>query len=67
MTILQSHKLACLVWRMLKYGREYVKANLADYEAKLREQMERSLKRKASQLGFALVPKVPDVAPLTTG
>jgi hypothetical protein len=50
-----AHKLACLVYRMLKYGREYVRQSLAEYEQKLRAQQERSLRRKAALLGFDLV------------
>src|SRR5690349_17295455 len=42
-----AHKLACLVYRMLKYGREYVKQSMAEYEKRIREQQERSLRRKA--------------------
>jgi len=49
-----AHKLACLVYRMLKYGREYVKQSMEEYET--REQQERSLRRKAGLLGFDLVP-----------
>jgi transposase len=52
-----AHKLARLVYRMLKYGKEYVKQSMEDYEKKLREQMERSLRRNAAALGFELVPK----------
>ena len=52
-----AHKLACLVYRMLKYGREYVKQALDEYEKKLREQQERSLRRKAAALGYDLVSK----------
>jgi transposase len=51
-----AHKLACLVYRMLKYGREYVKQSMDDYEARLRQQQERTLRRKAGMLGFDLVP-----------
>jgi len=51
-----AHKLACLVYRMLKYGREYVKQSMEAYETKIREQQERSLRRKAGLLGFDLVP-----------
>jgi hypothetical protein len=50
-----AHKLACLVYRMLKYGREYVRRSMAEYEQKLREQQERSLRRKAALLGFDLI------------
>lgn len=50
-----AHKLACLVYRMLKYGKEYVKQNLEEYEQKLKKQLERSLRRKAAALGYKLV------------
>jgi hypothetical protein len=43
---------------MLKYGREYVKQSQDEYEKKLREQQERSLRRKAAALGYDLVSKV---------
>ena len=49
-------KLARLVYRMLKYGKEYVKQSMAEYERKLKEQLERSLRRKAAALGYQLVP-----------
>lgn len=52
-----AHKLARLVYRMLKHGSEYVKRSMAEYEAKLKEKLERQLKAKASKMGFELVPK----------
>lgn len=52
-----AHKLACLVYRMLKYGTEYVKQSMAQYECKLKEQLERSLRRKAAALGYELIAK----------
>src|SRR5262249_15980807 len=45
-----AHKLACLVYRMLKYGKEYVQQSMEEYEQKVRKQMERSLQRKAAAL-----------------
>ena len=51
-----AHKLACLVYRMLKYGREYVKQSMDEYDKRIREQQERALRRKAGLLGFDLVP-----------
>jgi transposase len=58
-----AHKLACLVYRMLKYGREYVKQSLEEYEQRMREQQERSLRRKAGSLGFDLVPHAATIPP----
>ena len=52
-----AHKLACLVYRMLKYGMDYVKQSMAEYEQKLRQQRERSLHRQAAALGYQLVPR----------
>jgi transposase len=52
-----AHKLACLVYRMLRYGTEYVKQSMAQYEEKVRRQVERSLRRKAAALGYQLVPQ----------
>jgi transposase len=62
-----AHKLACLVYRMLKYGSEYVKQSMQEYEAKVRSQLEHSLRRKAAALGYQLVPKqTPPITPLAT-
>lgn len=57
-----AHKLSRLVYRMLKHGTEYVTRSLADYEAQVREKLERSLRRKAQSLGYDLVPR-PAAAP----
>jgi transposase len=52
-----AHKLSRLLYRMLKYGTEYVSQSLADYEAEVRAKVERSVRRKASALGYDLVPR----------
>ena len=52
-----AHKLARLVYQMLKFGAEYVKQSMAEYEAKLRTKLERQLKAKAAKMGFDLVPR----------
>ncbi len=52
-----AHKLARLVYRMLRFGTEYVAQSLVEYEAWVREKLERSLRRKAQALGYDLVPK----------
>jgi transposase len=52
-----AHKLAGLVYRMLKYGKEYVKQSMEEYERKIKDQLERSLRRKAAALGYELVAK----------
>jgi transposase len=60
-----AHKLARLAYRMLKFGTEYVKQSMAEYEAKLREKLERQLKAKAAKLGFDLVPKAAATAAMS--
>jgi len=51
-----ASKLARLVYRMLRYGQEYVDQGEAHYEEKSREQQLRLLKKKARQHGFQLIP-----------
>ena len=51
-----AHKMACLIYRMLKYGQEYVTQSMEEYEAKLKGNQLRTLKRKAAALGFELSP-----------
>jgi transposase len=60
-----AHKLACLVYRMLKYGTEYVKQSMEEYEGNVRRQMEQNLQRKAAALGYQLVPKAASVVEAT--
>lgn len=49
-------KLARLIYRMLRFGQEYVDQGEAHYNEKYREQQIRLLKKKARQHGFQLVP-----------
>jgi transposase len=58
-----AHKLARLVYQMLKHGTEYVKQSMEEYEAKLRAKLERQLKVKAAKLGFDLVPRCATMSP----
>jgi transposase len=51
-----AHKLACLVYRMLKYGQEYVTQSMEEYEAQMKANMLKTLKRKAAAMGFQLSP-----------
>jgi hypothetical protein len=62
MTI-QGRPLGRLVYRMLKFGTEYVAQSLSDYEAEVREKLERSLRRKARALGYELVAKAAPASP----
>ena len=54
-----AHKLARLVYAVLKNGTEYVRKGLEEYETQYRERLVRNFQRKARELGFTLVPAVP--------
>lgn len=51
-----AHKLAKLIYMMLKYGCEYVEKGVEYYEDLYRKRREASLKRKAAEMGYQLVP-----------
>lgn len=53
-----AHKLAKLIYSMLKNGTEYVEKGVEFYEEHYRKRREKSLKRKAEELGYELVSKV---------
>ena len=50
-----AHRLARLVYRMLKYGQEYVDKGAQFYEQRLREQQLQLLKKKAATPSLRLV------------
>jgi transposase len=61
-----AHKLARLVYSLLKYGEEYVAKSMEEYEREHRERQVRGLHRKALELGFDLVkPEEPTPSPMT--
>jgi len=51
-----AHKLARLVYRMLKFGKAYVETGQEAYEKFFKERTLRNLQRKAHQLGFQVTP-----------
>jgi transposase len=51
-----ARKLAILFWRVMVKGMDFVEHGLKDYEAKVLETKQRTLKRLAKQLGHQLVP-----------
>jgi transposase len=53
-----AHKLARLVYRMLKYGRDYAKQGMGEYAVKMHANAERILRKKAAALGFELAPRM---------
>jgi transposase len=61
--IATAHKLALLLYRMLKFGRSYVDIGQDRYEEKYKERTLKHLARKAKDLGFQLVPTPENIVP----
>lgn len=55
-----AHKLARLVYSLLKHGQAYVAQGMEEYERQYQERQLRHLSRKARELGYALAPLEPD-------
>ena len=51
-----AHKLARLIYSMLRYGQEYADAGAEYYESEYQQRALRAAKRRAAQLGYHLVP-----------
>lgn len=60
-------KLARLVYRMLRFGEQYVDTGAERYEQSYREQQLRWLTQKAAQQGFLLLPAKPNLNPAFPG
>jgi transposase len=58
-----AHKLALLIYRMLKFGRNYVDIGQHRYDEKFKERSLKSLARKAQEFGLRLVPAPAEVVP----
>lgn len=52
-----AHKLAKLIYMMLRYGNEYVEKGVTFYEEMYRARREISLRKKAKEMGYELVAK----------
>jgi hypothetical protein len=50
-----ARKLACLFYRLIKHGQQYVDQGMAYYEQRHRKQHIRSRRKRAQKLGFQLV------------
>ena len=57
-----AHKLARIIYSMLRYGHRYVDAGAEYYESQYRHRALRAAKQRAAQLGYQLVP-LPDPSP----
>ena len=57
-----AHKLARLLYSMLRYGTEYVDRGQDYYERAYKERVVQNLTRRAKELGFVLVPEAVETA-----
>lgn len=53
--VAMAHKLARLVYRLLKHGETYVAIGQEEYEAKMRQRQLKGLEKHAANLGYTLV------------
>ena len=60
------HKLARIIYSMLRYGHGYVDAGAEYYERQHRQRALRAAKQRAAQLGYQLVPLSEALASLDT-
>ena len=54
-----AHKLARLVYSMLKHGTAYVRQGMDEYEQQFRDRMVQNMTRRAKALGYTLL-KAPE-------
>lgn len=52
-----AHKLARIIYRLIKHGEAYVRQGMEDYEKKFLERKMHALKKTATTMGFYLVAK----------
>lgn len=57
-----ARKLACLFYRLLKHGQQYVDKGMEYYEQRYREQQVRFVIKRAKQLGLQILTPVPSNA-----
>lgn len=50
-----ARKLACMFYRLLKYGQDYVECGIESYEKKYKETMVINLRKQAMRLGFEVI------------
>jgi len=54
-----AHKLARLIYRMLKYGQQYVDKGMQHYEQKFRHQRIKWIKKQAMELNLQIIEQTP--------
>jgi len=62
-----AHKLARIVYYMMRFGVAYMKQTEDAYAEQVRGRMEKQLRRRAKELGYELKPIVPPPEPAMVG
>ena len=60
-----AHKLARIVYNLMRYGVAYVKREEAAYAEQVRDRLEKQLHRRARELGFEVKRTGPPAEPTT--
>ncbi len=50
-----ARKIACLFYRLLKYGQDYVEQGIEGYEQKYKDNLVKTLEKLAKQLGYTVM------------
>ena len=58
-----AHKLARIVYNLMRYGAAYARQEEAAYAAQVRDRVERQLRRRAKELGYELTRVGPPAEP----
>ena len=58
-----THKLARVIYNLMRFGLSYVRQQEAHYAEEVRDRLEKQLRRRAKELGFEVVKPTPEVAP----
>ena len=58
-----AHKLARIVYNLLRYGVAYLKQTEAEYAEQVRARLEKQLRRRAAELGYQLQKVEPAAVP----
>ena len=58
-----AHKLARIVYHLVRFGIAYVKESEEKYAEQTRQRLEKQLRRRAKELGYELKPIEPPVVP----
>jgi len=61
-TTATAHKLARIVYNMMRFGVAYMKRDEGAYAEQVREKLEKQLHRRAKELGFEVTKKADAVA-----